>query len=107
MDEMYLRQWNVTDYLSCYPYSYFESLVAKKELYGAFEEGKLIGIAALFSSDERWQGAEDALYVHHLAVLPGYSGTRGGLAVILRTAGPKQRKKLSSPGCAKRERTIK
>ena len=79
MDEMHLRQWNVTYYLSCYPYSYFESLVAKKELYGAFEEGKLIGIAALFSSDERWQGAEDALYVHHLAVLPGYSGTGAAL----------------------------
>lgn len=67
MDARRLEQWNRTDYLICYPRSYFLSIIQRGEVYVAVENDRRLGVMALFASDPRWQADRPAFYVHHLA----------------------------------------
>ena len=74
MDEKGLSQWNDTDYLACYPRSYFEQGAARGDFYLMRRGGRVIAEMALFEKDGRWDDDPAYFYVHHLATLPGCSG---------------------------------
>lgn len=80
MDEKGLKQWNVTDYLTCYPRTYFEESIRQGDFYLMKEDGTPVGVMALFTSDGRWDDDTNYFYVHHLTVRPGHSG--GGAAML-------------------------
>ena len=67
MDDVGIKQWNVTRYDLRYPLSYYMSI--RNDLYALEDEdGHIICAAALFESDVRWnENHELAFYVHHLA----------------------------------------
>lgn len=68
MDEAGIRQWNVSDYLTAYPISYYEQQRAAGNLYALHDGAKIVGAAVLLRSDERWadRAADKAYYVHNL-----------------------------------------
>lgn len=69
MDEVGIRQWNRTDYLSAYPQAYYREELQKGALFVLEDEaGTLCGAAVLLRQDERWAdcAAQRALYVHNL-----------------------------------------
>ena len=77
MDQVGIRQWNVTDYAAVYPLSHYEALRQKGELFALWsEEGELLCAGALLLQDERWEGQETAkaVYLHHLASKLGAEG---------------------------------
>ena len=75
MNEVGIKQWNVTDYWGRYPEEYYQHLIDIHELYILLEDDKLLAMAALFTSDIRWPNNDiDAFYVHHLATNPGDKG---------------------------------
>ncbi len=69
MDAVNIEQWNKTKYDECYPESYYETRRLKDELFVLenVNSGKLAAVGALFHSDERWEDADSAYYLHHLA----------------------------------------
>lgn len=68
MDESGIEQWNVADYLSIYPCSYYAGQQSAGNLYVLRENGRVAGAAVLLQQDERWSGKEEipAYYVHNL-----------------------------------------
>ncbi len=74
MDEMNLYQWNKTDYLGVYPYSYFVYRVEQDDLYVAEHNQAIVGVMALLRDDPRWTVPAKSLYVHHLATHPEQKG---------------------------------
>ncbi len=77
MDEVGIRQWNVTKYDRRYPPDYYEMRRQKGELFVLVdgETGKLLSVGALLHEDERWPEPDSAYYLHHLASDPGAKGT--------------------------------
>ncbi len=73
MDEVGIRQWNVTDYMTVYPRTYFEEIERAGELFALLEaNGRMLAVGALKERDDRWEGVEpgeasDAFYLHHFA----------------------------------------
>ena len=71
MDEVGIRQWNVTDYAGCYPLSHYEAARQRGDLFVLTDEAGIAACAVLRQDDERWpeamQAAEPAFYLHHLA----------------------------------------
>ena len=68
MDEVGIKQWNVTFYDEVYPLSYYEECRQKGEIYILVdrESEQMLCAAALKEKDERWE--EDgisAFYLHH------------------------------------------
>ena len=76
MDENNIRQWNITNYVDCYPRSYFEDLAAKGQLY-VVKDGSLnrvIGAVALLEQDQRWNDNIPSYYIHNLVSDAGFCG---------------------------------
>lgn len=77
MDEVGIRQWNVTDYWGVYPRGHYIEQMEKGRLFVyKSADGHVLGTAVLYESDERWEGVPDvpAYYVHHLATEIGIKG---------------------------------
>ena len=77
MDQVGIRQWNVTDYDGVYPPAYYQACYDLGELF-ALEElstGRIVCVGALKAKDPRWpDAAPDAFYLHHLAADPAHKG---------------------------------
>ena len=78
MDDVGIRQWNVTDYAGCYPLSHYEAARQRGDLFVLTDEAGIAACAVLRQDDERWpeamQAAEPAFYLHHLATRLGAKG---------------------------------
>lgn len=76
MDEVGIRQWNVTDYNGVYPPEYFEGCHARGELFALADSrtDEIVCIGALKQADDRWPDKADALYLHHLAAALAHKG---------------------------------
>lgn len=82
MDEVGIKQWNVTKYDEVYPMEYYEEHRKNGEVF-VLEEIKSSEIAAcavLKREDDRWEAVPDyktvtALYLHNFAVRPDKKGT--------------------------------
>ena len=78
MDEVGIRQWNVTDYAGCYPPSHYEAARQRGDLFVLTDDSGIAACAVLRRDDERWpeamQAAEPAFYLHHLATRVGAKG---------------------------------
>lgn len=70
MDAVGLEQWNKTDYMTCYPRSYFEKNIGFFHV-AQGENGALRAVMAAYTEDPRWPVHKKAYYIHHLATLPG------------------------------------
>jgi hypothetical protein len=70
MDEVGIRQWNVTDYAGCYPPAHYEAARQRGDLFVLTDDDGIAACAVLRKDDERWpeaiQSAEPAFYLHHL-----------------------------------------
>jgi len=99
MDEMGIRQWNVTGYWLRYPQEYYVRLMQAGQLYvlldGNESDGneKVLGAAALLETDPHWAGFEgdSACYLHHF-VTDVHAGGVGSIILqkaesIARAAG--------------------
>ena len=77
MDEVGIRQWNVTKYDEVYPVSYYEGHARAGEVFVLEESatGKMVCAAVLKHEDDRWpyDGAR-ALYLHNFASDLGAKG---------------------------------
>ena len=78
MDEVGIRQWNVTKYDEVYPLSYYESHAKDGEVFvlTECESGRIVCAAVLKREDDRWpcDGAR-ALYLHNFASALDAKGT--------------------------------
>ena len=79
MDEVGIRQWNVTDYAGCYPLRHYEAARQRGDLFVMTdEENTILACAVLRQEDERWpaamQAAQPACYLHHFATRTGEKG---------------------------------
>ena len=86
MDEVGIRQWNVTDYLRAYPIEYYADMQEQELLYVLEGEvGAISGAVVLLPQDERWDeyAQKRAWYVHNLVSAVGVCGVG---SVILRQA---------------------
>lgn len=81
MDEVGIKQWNVTDYAAVYPLEYFEYHRQKGETFALCENnGEIIACAVMKKEDDRWEHIPDykdkkALYLHNFAVRLDKKGT--------------------------------
>jgi GNAT superfamily N-acetyltransferase len=73
MDEIGIRQWNVTGYWEVYPKNYYIRRMEEGSLYvlKKKENSKVVSAAVLLQEDARWEADPDknlpAYYVHHFA----------------------------------------
>ncbi len=71
MDEVGIRQWNVTDYWGVYPKEHYVEQMQQNRLYvlKRASDQTVVAVAVLYETDERWAGEQDvpAYYVHHFA----------------------------------------
>ena len=83
MDEVGIRQWNVTKYDEVYPPSYYESHAKDKEVFVLAERDtdRIVCAAVLKREDDRWP-VDDvrALYLHNFA---SELGSKGAGSVFL------------------------
>ena len=84
MDEVGIRQWNVSDYLTAYPASYYEEQRAAGNLYALHDGERIVGAAVLLQSDDRWpdRAADKAYYVHNLVTNPEAKGAGRALLAL-------------------------
>lgn len=69
MDEVGIRQWNISNYWQAYPVEYFEEKVCADELMVLRRQGedRIIGAVALIEKDPFWDGdPTPACYIHNL-----------------------------------------
>ena len=96
MDEVGIRQWNVTKYDECYPESYYREHAAAGRIFcledeAGSVEGRIVAVGLLLEEDERWPDgmpgtdetgrkvhAADAYYLHHFATAVGAPKGVGG-----------------------------
>lgn len=78
MDEVGVRQWNVTDYDGVYPPEYYEACWQRGELFALVEtiSGDVVCAGCLKTCDDRWPDGHTvpALYLHHLAASLAHKG---------------------------------
>ena len=66
MDEVGIKQWNVTAYDEVYPLKYYEEKRQRGEAFVMEDsEGKILCAAVLKSEDERWEDKSPALYLRN------------------------------------------
>ncbi|RSD29571.1 GNAT family N-acetyltransferase [Mesobacillus subterraneus] len=69
MDEVGIRQWNVTNYWDAYPKSYYVHQMNLGNLYilKKAEDNKVVGAIVLLEEDSRWNDCSDvsAYYLHN------------------------------------------
>ncbi len=82
MDEVGIKQWNVTNYAEVYPLEYFHFHRRQGEVFvlEEAESGEIAACAVLKNEDDRWEGVFDyksvkALYLHNFAVRLDKKGT--------------------------------
>ena len=82
MDEVGIKQWNVTNYAEVYPLEYFRDHYMKGEVFVLEEKdsGDIAACAVLKHEDDRWEHIPDyktvsALYLHNFAVRLDKKGT--------------------------------
>ncbi len=90
MDENGIRQWNVTEYDTVYPVSYYKEHYDKGEVFVLCEKesGDIVAAAVLRREDERWEHIsdykeKDAFYLHNFAAA---TGKKGAGEIFLRKA---------------------
>ncbi len=76
MDEVGIKQWNVTDYAGVYPMSHYKTCFENGEIFVLDDtiSGEIVCVGVLKHEDERWDTGDDAFYVHHLASKIGERG---------------------------------
>ena len=77
MDEVGIRQWNVTDYDGVYPPEYYEACWQRGELFALTDaDGVIVCAGCLKTADDRWPDGHtaSALYLHHLAADQAHKG---------------------------------
>lgn len=76
MDEVGIKQWNVTDYEVVYPLSHYISCFERGEIFVLEDtlKSEIVCVGVLKHEDDRWNTGDDAFYVHHLASKIGASG---------------------------------
>ena len=78
MDEVGIRQWNVTHYDECYPPAYYEAARRRGDLFVMTDGAEILACAVLKQEDDRWpeemQRAHPAFYLHHFATRLGEKG---------------------------------
>lgn len=74
MDSNGLHSWHEVDYLSLYPYTYFQKKAEEGTLYVAIENCETVGAAVILGSDGRWHDDGRALYIHNLVSKLGTAG---------------------------------
>lgn len=67
MDQVGIRQWNMTKYDQRYPLEYYEQKRQMEELFVLEDGSRILCVGALFHEDVRWPEPESAYYLHHLA----------------------------------------
>lgn len=72
MDEKGIKQWNVSDYLTIFPETYFLNEIDK--LYCLVIDNKIVGALILLEKDTRWQNDKEAYYIHNLVTDTNYRG---------------------------------
>jgi len=70
MDEVGIKQWNVTDYLKAYPKSYYKKQISENRLYVMMDniDNKIVGAIVLLEQDDIWEDSKNcsAYYLHNL-----------------------------------------
>lgn len=85
MDQVGIRQWNVTDYLTRFPLEYYYEKQRVGELYVLLEKNLhnnecIVCVAVLKEVDDRWpDDGIKALYLHNFASLPGLTHRVGDI----------------------------
>lgn len=77
MDEVGIRQWNVTDYDGVYPPEYYEACWQRGELFALTDaRDGIVCVGCLKTADDRWPDGHtaSALYLHHLAADLSHKG---------------------------------
>lgn len=75
MDEVGIRQWNVTDYSTVYPLSYYEEHRQQGELFVLTKQEEIVCVGVLKHIDDRWKyDGASALYLHNFASKLGEPG---------------------------------
>ena len=77
MDEVGIRQWNVTKYDEVYPPSYYEEHRQAGEVFVLVDNRseELVAVGVLKTEDDRWpQDGENAVYLHNFATKIGEKG---------------------------------
>ena len=78
MDDVGIRQWNVTGYLTAYPLAYYQKEQEEGALYVLREKktGRPVGAVVLLSSDAGWEDSDTvpAFYLHRLVTDPAVCG---------------------------------
>ena len=110
MNRQGIRQWNVTEYLSVYPLSYYASCCTAGTLYVWQEAAAPItGSVVLLTPESRWDDGETAAtcYIHNLVTAPGCPGTgrRMPAAAGRETTGEFFGKNRCRPNSAAKQKT--
>ena len=104
MDEVGIRQWNVTDYWGVYPKEHYIEQMLHDRLYvlKRMPEGTVVGTAVLYEADPRWpDGAQvDTYYVHHFAASPDETGAGAILLQHLEEYTRRNKKAVLRLDCA-------
>lgn len=76
MDEVGIRQWNVTEYDKVYPLSYYEEKQRQGQVFVLYDRQKqaIVCAAVLKEEDERWPDRPPAFYLRNFASVLGESG---------------------------------
>ncbi len=76
MDEVGIRQWNVTHYDTVYPLSYYEQKRIEGEAFVLEDTrtGEIVCAGVLKKEDDRWPTEAPALYLHHFVTKVEYKG---------------------------------
>ena len=106
MDEQGIRQWNCTHYFDCYPRDYFEAGVDQGSFYLLEEQGRTVGVMALYTEDGRWDDDPGYFYLHHLATRQNCPGAGERMLRFAERLGKKQGKKGIRLDCQKENRRL-
>lgn len=91
MDEVGIKQWNVTDYNGRYPMSYYQDNL--KDLYVLLEDDEVIAGSYLYLQDDRWPSDNiKAYYIHHFVTSLKHKGV--GKTYLLEVEKLAQRNKI-------------
>ena len=66
MDEKGISQWNVTNYLDVFPFTYFVEKQQAGKMYVLIEQDQLQAACILETDDDGWYDQRPAFYVHQL-----------------------------------------
>ncbi len=80
MDRVGIRQWNVTDYMTVYPRSYFRTHLSRGNAFALTKGDQLLCVGVLKKRDLRWSHIPglrqtEGLYLHHFAASPAFKGS--------------------------------